>query len=64
MTAITEDWLSRVLEHGFIKLTCIDCGAEVRFRDTPAGQGKASEMVAAHKPSGCCGERQEQASGR
>lgn len=64
MTVITDSWYSRVIEGGFIRLTCHDCGGEVRFRDIPAGHAKAAGMVAVHKPSGCCDERQANAGGR
>lgn len=58
MTVITESWYSHVIENGFIRLSCHDCGGEVRFRDCDAGQKKADHMIAVHKPSGCCDERQ------
>ena len=62
--AVAEPWYDRVTGHGFIRLTCRDCGGEVRFRDCPAGRDRADAMVAAHKPSGCCSERQQKAPGR
>lgn len=64
MTVITESWYSHVIENGFIRLWCHDCGGEVRFRDVPAGHAKAAEMIAVHKPSGCCDERQQNAGAR
>lgn len=58
MTVPSEPWYTHVAELGFIRLRCHDCGGEVRFRDVPAGRTKAEEMIAVHKPSGCCDERQ------
>lgn len=61
MTIPGEPWYTHVAENGFIRLRCHDCGGEVRFRDCDAGRVKAAEMIAVHKPSGCCDERQQSA---
>lgn len=56
---LSEPWYTHEVDGGYIRLHCHDCGGEVRFRDVPAGQEKAAAMIAVHKPSGCCDERQQ-----
>lgn len=46
----------------YIKLTCRDCGGEVRLAKGGDGERRAARMVEEHKPSGCCSDRQAAAS--
>ena len=46
----------------YIVLTCGDCGGEVRLAKGGNGEQRAAQMLAEHKPSGCCQERQDAAS--
>ena len=61
---MTSGFYDRVTEPGtdshpgFIRLTCHDCGGEVRFRNVPAGRDRADQMLSVHKSSGCCADRQ------
>jgi hypothetical protein len=62
-----EDWYERTEEvqpsgKVYIRLTCRDCPGEVRLLKSPAGEERAARMIAEHKPSGCCDERQAKAS--
>jgi hypothetical protein len=42
----------------YIRLLCLDCGGEVRLAKSGNGEQRAARMIAEHKPSGCCADRQ------
>ena len=46
----------------YIVLACRDCPGEVRLAKGGNGEQRAAQMLAEHKPSGCCDERQAAAS--
>lgn len=59
---MTDDWYTRreVVEPSgrvYIVLTCRDCPGEVRLAKGGDGERRAAQMIADHKPSGCCDER-------
>lgn len=41
-----------------IRLRCLDCLGEVRLPKSGNGEQRAARMIAEHKPSGCCADRQ------
>jgi hypothetical protein len=45
----------------YIVLACRDCPGEVRLAKGGDGERRAAQMLAEHKPSGCCQERQDAA---
>lgn len=45
----------------YIVLRCHDCPGEVRLAKGGNGEQRAAEMIAEHKPSGCCQDRQDAA---
>jgi hypothetical protein len=42
----------------YLHLKCGDCLGEIRLVKSLFGEAQAARMVAEHKPSGCCAERQ------
>ena len=42
----------------YIRLTCHDCGGEIRLAKGGNGEQRAAQMIAEHKPTGCCDDRQ------
>lgn len=57
------DWYTRTEDiqpsgRVYIRLTCLDCGGEVRLAKGGDGEQRAARMIEEHKPSGCCDERQ------
>jgi len=46
----------------YIVLACRDCPGEVRLAKGGDGERRAAQMLAEHKPSGCCDERRAAAS--
>ena len=48
----------------YIVLQCLDCGGEIRLAKGGDGERRAAQMVADHKPTGCCDERQAAAAER
>ena len=57
------DWYERAEEIApsgrvYIRLTCKDCPGEVRLAKGGDGERRAAQMLAEHKPSGCCDESQ------
>ena len=46
----------------YIVLSCKDCPGEVRLAKGGDGERRAAQMLAEHKPSGCCDERRAAAS--
>ena len=41
----------------YIVLACRDCPGEIRLAKGGDGERRAAQMIAEHKPSGCCDER-------
>ena len=61
-----DDWYERAEEIApsgrvYIRLTCRDCPGEVRLAKGGNGEQRAAQMLAEHKPSGCCQDRQDAA---
>lgn len=42
----------------YIVLVCHDCGGEIRLAKGGNGEQRAAQMIADHKPTGCCDDRQ------
>ena len=58
-----ESWYARTEEvqpsgRVYIVLRCKDCPGEVRLAKGGDGERRAAQMLAEHKPSGCCADRQ------
>lgn len=63
---MADDWYTRTEEIApsgriYILLACHDCPGEVRLAKSGNGEQHAAQMIAEHKPSGCCDDRQAQA---
>lgn len=61
---MANDWYTRTEDiqptgNVYIHLACHDCPGEVRLLKSPRGEELAARMLAEHKPSGCCEERQQ-----
>ena len=61
-----ESWYTRTEEvqpsgRVYIVLNCHDCPGEVRLAKGGTGEQRAAQMIAEHKPSGCCQDRQDAA---